>query len=92
MGDSMSTIRVDTIKPNANTTGAGTVTVDGDLHCQNVSVADLIMTNERPNRMPNIVDGTRGNWTFQEGVNDLFLINNKNGKKFKIVLEEIHVN
>ena len=61
------------------------------MYCQNVSVADLIMTNERPNRMPNIVDGTRGNWTFQEGENDLFLINNKNGKKFKIVLEEMHV-
>jgi cytoskeletal protein CcmA (bactofilin family) len=37
----------------------------------------------------NDVDGTEGSWTIQEGEEDLFLLNRKNGKKFKIKLEEI---
>jgi hypothetical protein len=35
------------------------------------------------------VDGTNGNWTIQEGLENLYIINNNNGKKFKISLEEI---
>ena len=37
----------------------------------------------------NDVDGTKGDWTIQEGENDLYIINNLNGKKFKISLQEI---
>ena len=37
----------------------------------------------------NIVDGTKGNWTLQEGNNDIFIINNKSGEKFKIKLDKI---
>ena len=37
----------------------------------------------------NDVDGTNGNWTIQEGAENLYIINNNNGKKFKIKLEEI---
>ena len=36
----------------------------------------------------NSVDGTWGDWTLQEGENDIFMINNRNGKKFKINLTE----
>jgi len=35
----------------------------------------------------NEVDGTEGNWSLQEGEDDLFVINRKTGKKFKIKLE-----
>ena len=37
----------------------------------------------------NSVDGTWGDWTLQEGENDIFMINNRNGKKFKINLTEV---
>jgi hypothetical protein len=36
-----------------------------------------------------MVDGTKGNWTVQEGEQNLFLINNKTGKKYKFAIEEI---
>ena len=37
----------------------------------------------------NDIDGTKGSWTFQEGEENLYLINNKNGKKYKFNLTEI---
>jgi len=50
----------------------------GDLHLSNESKAE-----------GNSVDGTTGNWTIQEGAEDLFILNNKSGKKYKFKLEEI---
>ena len=37
----------------------------------------------------NEVDGTEGSWTIQEGEEDLFLLNRKNGKKYKFKLEVV---
>ena len=37
----------------------------------------------------NSVDGTWGDWTLQEGENDIFMINNRTGKKFKIKMEAV---
>jgi hypothetical protein len=37
----------------------------------------------------NDIDGTNGNWTIQEGAENLYIINNSNCKRFKIKLEEI---
>ena len=37
----------------------------------------------------NSVDGTWGDWTLQEGENDIFMINNRTGKQFKINLTEV---
>ena len=37
----------------------------------------------------NKVDGSKGNWTVQEGDKDLYLINNNSGKKYKFNLTEI---
>ena len=37
----------------------------------------------------NDVDGTKGSWTIQEGADNLYLINNNSGKKYKFTLEEI---
>ena len=45
------------------------------------------LSNE--DREPNEVDGTQGSWTIQEGDEDLFLINRKNGKKYKFMLKEV---
>ena len=81
-----SEIKVDTISPNANNQF---VTINGDLYAQNVSVSDLIMTNEKPGALPNSVDGTKGHWIFQEGKDIIYIINKNNGKKYKIMLEEI---
>ena len=50
----------------------------GDLHLSNESKAE-----------GNAVDGTKGNWTIQEGEEHLFILNNKSGKKYKFKLEEI---
>jgi hypothetical protein len=52
-----------------------------------IYTGDLHLSNE--NSKANDVDGTTGNWTIQEGENDLYIINNKSGKKFKFSLEEV---
>ena len=58
------------------------------LGWRNVYTNDLHLSNmNKPEG--NDVDGTNGNWTIQEGAENLYIINNNNGKKFKISLEEI---
>ena len=51
-------------------------------------IGDLKLSNETREE-GNDVDGTKGNWTIQEGESDLYIINNKNGKKYKFALEEL---
>ena len=53
----------------------------------NIYSADLQLSNEGS---ANDVDGTWGNYTIQEGENDLFLLNRRNGKTYKFVLEEVN--
>ena len=55
---------------------------------RNIYTSDFHMSNEGLDK-GNDIDGTKGSWTFQEGENDLFLINNKNGKKYKFNLTEV---
>jgi hypothetical protein len=55
---------------------------------RNVYTNDLHLSNEGHDE-GNAVDGTRGNWTIQEGSENLYIINNKSGKKYKFALEEI---
>jgi hypothetical protein len=58
------------------------------LGWRNVYTNDLHLSNmNKPEG--NDVDGTNGNWTIQEGAEQLYIINNNNGKKFKIDLTEI---
>ena len=47
-----------------------------DLHCSNKGSS-------------NDVDGTWGDWTLQEGENDIYMINNRTGKKFAIIMKEV---
>jgi len=55
---------------------------------RNIYTGDLHLSNKFKKR-GNIVDGTKGNWTLQEGENDIFMINNISGEKFKINLSKI---
>jgi hypothetical protein len=50
----------------------------GDFHLNNTSREE-----------GNVIDGTKGNWTIQEGREDLYLLNNETGKKYKFNLTEI---
>tara|TARA_B100001121_G_scaffold113906_1_gene100363 strand:+ start:41 stop:1099 length:1059 start_codon:yes stop_codon:yes gene_type:complete len=56
------------------------------LRWRDIYTGDLNLSNEGKT---NDVDGTWGNYTIQEGENDLFLINNRNGKKYKFNLTEV---
>ena len=49
----------------------------GDLHLNNLDSSG------------NSVDGTTGSWTFQEGEDNLFLLNNVTGKRYKVNLTEV---
>jgi len=53
---------------------------------RNVYTNDLNLSNEGHK---NDVDGTWGNYTIQEGEDDLFLINRRSGKKYKFNLTEV---
>src|SRR6056300_237664 len=55
---------------------------------RNLYTGDLHLSNEAKEE-GNAIDGTKGNWTIQEGAEDLYILNNKTGKKYKFKLEEI---
>ena len=79
----------DGIRP---TNGAGTETNNTyDLghpsyRWRNIYTNDLNLSNKGST---NSVDNTWGDYTIQEGENDLFLINNRSGKKYKFNLTEV---
>ncbi len=78
-------ITTDHVLPTANDTfdlGAS------DNVWRNVYTGDLHLSNEAKAE-GNSVDGTKGNWTIQEGEESLYILNNKNGKKYRFNLEEI---
>ena len=54
----------------------------------NIYTGDLHLSNEGKSD-GNMVDGTKGNWTIQEGQSELYIINNLSGKKYKFSLEEV---
>ena len=66
-----------------NTTDLGTTS----LRWRNLYTQDLQLSDESSGG--NDVDGTWGNWTLQEGENDIYMINNRTGKKFKINMTEV---
>jgi len=72
-----------TVQPGADATqnlGAS------NMRWANVYTNDLNLSNEGSS---NDVDGTWGKYTIQEGESDLFLINKRNGKKYKFNLTEV---
>jgi len=56
------------------------------LRWRNIYTNDLNLSNEGSS---NDVDGSWGDWTIQEGESDLFLKNNRSGKKYKFNLTEV---
>ena len=56
------------------------------LRWRNLYINDLNLSNEGGK---NTVDGTWGDWTLQEGEDSIFMINNRSGKKFKMLLQEV---
>ena len=83
--------------------GTGTIFIDSSGHLRpatdntydcgtsthrwrNVFTADLNLSNKGSQ---NDVDSTWGDYTIQEGHEDLFLINHRTGKKFKFNLTEV---
>ena len=72
-----------TFKPaTTNSTDLGTA----NERWRVVYTNDLELSNKGSQ---NSVDGTWGDWTLQEGENDIFIINNRTGKKFKINMTEV---
>ena len=65
-----------------NTVDIGTSTT----RVRNIYTNDLNLSNEGSS---NDVDGTWGSYTIQEGVEDLFLVNKRSGKKYKFNLTEV---
>ena len=53
---------------------------------KDIFTTDLQLSNKGKT---NDVDGTWGDYTIQEGESDLFLINNRSGKKYKFMLQEV---
>ena len=69
--------------PNANNTyDIG----DTTNRVRNIYTNDLNLSNKGST---NSVDNTWGDYTIQEGESDLYLINNRNGKKYKFNLTEV---
>ena len=74
---------VGNVAPSANNTyDLGTTSE----RWRNIYTNDLHLSNEGG---ANDVDGTWGSFTIQEGAEDLFLINKRNGKKYKFALTEV---
>ena len=66
----------------------------GDLHLSNegmgnINCIDANTVGMASTAIGNSVDNTWGDWTIQEGENDLFILNNRNGKKYKFNLTEV---
>jgi hypothetical protein len=71
------------LRPASNNTYDLGTSVD---RWRNIYTNDLNLSNEGSS---NDMDGTWGNWTIQEGESDLFLKNNRSGKKYKFNLTEV---
>ena len=60
------------------------------LRFANLYVNDLQLSNEAKKETGgNDVDGTWGDWTLQEGEDNIYMINNRTGKKYKMNLTEV---
>ena len=68
---------------NRDVSNIRNLSVTGDI-----TSGDLILDNNVQNRVNN-VDGTSGRWRIQEGQENLYIINEVNGKKYRFALEEV---
>ena len=83
------TLTARTIVPQSDSTynlGSNSVRWS-NIYGDNIRTGDLHLSNEH--RGGNDVDGTWGNYTIQEGEDDLFLFNKRSGKKYRFVLQQV---
>ena len=66
--------------------GSSTVTFN-EIHAVDVYAGDVHFSNV--GKRVNEIDGTSGSWTLQEGEEDIYMLNNISGKKYKISLTEV---
>jgi len=90
------------VQVTGTTTAVGNIVPDSDgardlgadatrwlnVYADNFTSGDLILDNTDRD-FTNDIDGTQGRWRIQEGSNDLFIINEANGKQYRFALEEI---
>ena len=61
-----------------------------DARWDNLYINDLQLSNEsKKDTGGNDVDGTWGDWTLQEGEENIYMINNRTGKKYAMMLREV---
>ena len=77
------TVKCDILADPDNTVNLGSPT----KRFANIYTGDLHFSNEGSGG--NDIDGTTGNWTLQEGDENMFFINNKTGMKFRVVMEPV---
>ena len=70
--------------PTSN--GSGSIGTSNERWAD-IYVNDMHFSNEGKS---NSVDGTWGDWTLQEGDENIFMINNRTGKKYKMGLQEVN--
>jgi hypothetical protein len=83
-----SNIRLNISNPGHITPGSDNAQDLGSFTARwrNIYTADMHFSNEGSQ---NSVDGTWGNWTLQEGKENIYMLNNRTGRRYKIVLEEV---
>ena len=65
---------------------------DADLGSSSKRWANLYTADAHFNNIGtggNDIDGTEGSWTLQEAEDNIYMINRKNGKRYKIKMEEV---
>jgi len=63
-----------------------------DLGSSSIRWANLYTADAHFNNIGtggNEIDGTEGSWTLQEAEDTVYMINRKNGKRYKIKMEEV---
>jgi hypothetical protein len=92
----MGNVGIGTTTPGSLLQIAGSITPSVDnsynlgsaaLRWANMYTGDLQLSNE--GSAGNDIDQTTGSWTIQEGQENLYIINNKTGKKYMFVLREV---
>jgi len=66
--------------------GSSTVALN-EIYASDFYCADMHFSNV--GKRVNEIDGTSGSWTLQEGEEDIYMLNNISGKKYKISLTEV---
>jgi len=76
---------------NHNILPSGTIDLGSTTaRWNNIYVNDLQLSNEsKKDTGGNDVDGTWGDWTLQEGEDNVYMINNRTGKKYAMMLKEV---